>query len=178
MSVRIILETSRLTLREFRPEDADAFARIICDAETMRFYPLPFHRKDADLWIGRNLRRYEQNGHGLWAIESKSTGELVGDCGMTFQQVDSEVLPEIGYHLRRDQWGNGYATEAAQACRDYGFTRLQKDALISLIRPENVSSCRVALRNGMTIWKETTHAGLRHCVYRITRAEWAAPDHK
>lgn len=172
MPGKIILETSRLVLREFVPEDVDSFARVICDAETMRFYPAQFDLTDVDEWILRNLGRYQQEGHGLWAMELKSTRELIGDCGISRQEVDDEHLPEIGYHLRRDHWKNGYATEAARACREYGFTRLKTDALISLIRPENVPSCRVAERNGMTIWKEITRVNLRHYVYRITRAEW------
>ena len=167
-----ILETSRLILREFVPEDADALARVICDRQTMRFYPLAFDRADADEWVVRNRRRYQEFGHGLWAIDLKSSGEMIGDCGITVQEVDGEGLQEIGYHLRRDLWGQGLATEAAQACRDYGFSRLYTPFLISLIRPENMASCRVAERNGMTIWKETTHANLPHRVYRITRAEW------
>ena len=167
-----ILETSRLLLREFVPEDADALARVICDRETMRFYPAPFDRPGADEWIVRNRRRYEEFGLGLWAVVLKSTGEMIGDCGITVQEVDGEGLHEIGYHVRRDLWGQGLATEAARACRDYGFARLDAPFLISLIRPENVASCRVAERNGMTIWKETDHANLRHRVYRITRAEW------
>ena len=166
------LETSRLILREFVPEDADALARVICDQETMRFYPALFDRSDAGEWIARNRRRYKELGHGLWAIDLKSSGEMIGDCGITVQEVDGEGLLEIGYHLRRDLWGQGLATEAARACRDYGFTRLNAPFLISLIRPENVPSWRVAERNGMSIWKETTHANVRHHVYRITHAQW------
>jgi RimJ/RimL family protein N-acetyltransferase len=167
-----VLETSRLILREFVPKDAEALARVICDRETMRFYPAPFVRSEADEWIARNCQRYEEHRHGLWAMDLKSTGEMIGDCGITVQKVDGEGLQEIGYHVRRDLWGHGLATEAARACRDYGFTRLDAPFLISLIRPENVASWRVAERNGMTIWKETTHANLRHRVYRIMLAEW------
>ena len=105
-------------------------------------------------------------------MDVKASGEMIGDCGITVQEVDGEGLLEIGYHLRRDLWAQGFATEAARACRDYGFTRLQAPFLISLIRPENIASWRVAERNGMTIWKYTTHANLQHRVYRITRAEW------
>jgi len=167
-----ILETSRLILREFVPEDSSALARVICDRETMRFYPLAFDRAAADEWILRNRCRYEEFGHGLWAMELKSTREMIGDCGITVQEVDGEGLREIGYHLRHDLWGQGLATEAARACRNYGFIRLDAPFLISLIRPENIPSWRVAERNGMTIWKHTTHANLQHRVYRITRAEW------
>jgi len=169
-----ILETPRLILRPFVPEDADALARVISDPETMRYYPAPFDRAGVEEWIARNLRRYEQDGHGLWAMDLKSNGEMIGDCGITVQDVDNERLLEIGYHLRRDFWGQGLATEAAQACRDYGFTQLKVEFLISLIRPENLPSRRVAERNGMKIWKQTTRQGLLHAVYRVRREAWTA----
>ena len=172
--MKIILETPRLVLREFRLEDADALARVISDPETMHYYPMSFDRAAVEEWIARNLRRYAAIGHGLWAMDLKTTGEMIGDCGITLQEVDGEHLREIGYHLRRDRWGQGFATEAARACRDYGFTQLSADALISLIRPENLPSCRVAERNGMKIWKKTTRSGFLHLVYRVTRQEWAA----
>jgi [ribosomal protein S5]-alanine N-acetyltransferase len=172
--MRIVLETSRLILREFVPEDADALTRVISDPETMRYYPAPFDRAGVEDWIARNVRRYQADGHGLWALDLKSSGEMVGDCGITLQDVDGRHLPEIGYHLRRDLWGQGLATEAARACRDYGFTQLQVDSLISLIRPENAPSRRVAERNAMKVWKKTSHGGMPHLVYRIQQEEWRA----
>jgi RimJ/RimL family protein N-acetyltransferase len=172
--MKIILATPRLTLREFRAADAEALARVLCDPETMRYYPMSFDRQATEEWIARNQRRYVVDGHGLWAMDLKSTGEMIGDCGITRQEVDGEWLPEIGYHLRRDLWGQGLATEAAQACRDHGFTQLAADSLISLIRPENVPSRRVAERNSMTVWKETTRSGMLHLVYRIRKKEWSS----
>jgi len=170
--MKTILETSRLLLREFAPEDAESLARVICDAETMRYYPHPFDRAAADEWIARNLRRYHEHGHGLWAMVLKESGETIGDCGITLQSADGELLPEIGYHLRRDCWGKGLATGAARGCRDWGFANLPGDFLISLIRPENQPSWRVAERNGMTIWKQVVHSGMPHNVYRIDRQTW------
>jgi RimJ/RimL family protein N-acetyltransferase len=170
--MQIVLETPRLILRQFAPEDANALAQVISDPETMRYYPAPFGLPGVEDWIIRNRRRYETDGHGLWAMDLKSTGQMIGDCGITLQEVDGETLPEIGYHLRRDLWGQGLATEAARACRDYGFLKLGAGLLISLIRPENVASCRVAERNGMKIWKHTVRQGLRHCVYQVSREEW------
>jgi len=169
--MRIVLETSRLILREFVPEDADALARVICDPETMRYYPAPYDRDGVEDWIAWNLRRYQQDGHGLWAIDLRTTGEMIGDCGITLQEVDHQPLPEIGYHLRRDLWGQGFATEAARECRDYGFAQLKAQVLISLIRPENVPSRRVAERNGMKTWKETIRKGLLHSVYAVRPEE-------
>jgi RimJ/RimL family protein N-acetyltransferase len=94
---------------------------------------------------------------------------MIGDCGITRQQVNGESLYEIGYHLRRNLWGQGLATEAAIACRGWGFANLSVDRLISLIRPENVPSQRVAERNGMKIWKEIDWRGFRHRVYSVTK---------
>lgn len=168
-----ILETPRLVLREFSTDDADELALILSDAETMRFYPAPLDRAGVEEWIVRNRRRYADHGHGLWALTLKLSGELIGDCGLTVQHVDGVDEVEIGYHVRRDLWGRGLATEAARACRDYGFARLAAERLISLIRPENEPSRRVAEKNGMRIWNEITWHGLQHLVYAIGRKDGA-----
>ncbi len=167
-----ILETQRLILREFVADDIDDLARIISDAETMKYYPDPFDRHGVEEWIARNRRRYTAHGHGLWAMILKSSGELIGDCGITVQPVDGVQEKEIGYHLRRDCWKQGFAIEAARACRDYGFSTFPVKKLISLIRPDNLPSRRVAERNGMKIWKETLHKDLPHLVYVIERSEF------
>ncbi len=95
--------------------------------------------------------------------------ELIGDCGIIRQEVEGEHLYEIGYHLRRDFWGQGLATEAAIACRDWAFAQLKTERVISLIRPENLPSRRVAERNGMTLWKEVNWRGLAHYVYSVEK---------
>ena len=164
-----ILETPRLILREFASDDGDALALILSDAETMRFYPSPFDRAGVDDWIARNRNRYAKDGHGLWAMVLKANGEFIGDCGLVVQEVDGANEIEIGYHVRRDLWGQGFATEAARACRDYGFARLPADRLISLIRPENLASRRVAEKNGMAVWKEVIRVGFPHLVYSIAK---------
>ena len=164
-----ILETERLVLREFVLSDADALALVLSDLETMKYYPAPIDQKGIQQWIERNLRRYAEDGVGLWAMVLKSSGEMIGDCGIIRQHVEGEHLYEIGYHVRRDLWEQGLATEAAIACREWGFANLNVDRLISLIRPENVPSRRVAERNGMTIWKEVDWRDLRHYVYAVNR---------
>jgi RimJ/RimL family protein N-acetyltransferase len=164
-----VLRTQRLSLREFELEDADALATILSDPETMRYYPMSFDLAAVGDWIQRNRTRYANDGYGLWAMILNSTCELIGDCGLVRQTVDGVDEIEIGYHVRRDLWGRGYATEAARACREYGFATFTADRLISLIRPENLPSRRVAEKNGMTIWKEVTRANLLHYVYAIRR---------
>lgn len=166
-----VLQTARLQLREFTPEDADALAQVLSDPETMRHYPAPYDRAGVEQWIERNRQRYQIDGVGLWAMELTNTQEVIGDCGIILQQVEGDQLYEIGYHLRRDLWGNGLATEAAIACRDWAFANLKTERMISLIRPENLPSRRVAGRVGMTIWKEVNWRGLQHYVYSIAAKE-------
>jgi RimJ/RimL family protein N-acetyltransferase len=143
---------------------------VLSDPETMRYYPAPYDRAGVEQWIERNRRCYRDDGVGLWAMELNNTHDVIGDCGIVVQQIDGERCSEIGYHLRRDFWGQGLATEAAIACRDWAFTHLKTERLISLIRPENLPSRRVAERSGMTVWKEINWRGLSHCVYSIERA--------
>lgn len=107
-------------------------------------------------WIERNGRRYQTDGFGLWGTVLKQTGELIGDCGLTRQDLNGTSEIEIGYHVRRDLWGQGLATEAARACQEYGFANLKTERLISLIRPENLASRRVAEKNGMKLEQEVT----------------------
>lgn len=161
------LETERLRLRPMTRDDVEPLLGILGDAETMRWYPDPFDRDDVVRWIDRTIQSYERNGFGLLAVEDRSTGEFVGDCGPTVQLVDGDPHVELGWHTRRDRWGEGIATEGGSACRDWAFANLDVDHLISLIRPENRQSCRVAEKVGMTVWKETMRADLRHYVYRI-----------
>ena len=167
----LILQTERLSLREFIPEDVDALTLLLSDPHTMRFYPAPLGRAGVLDWIDRNRRRYADIGHGLWAMILNSTGELIGDCGLTRQNVHGVAEIEIGYHVRRDHWGKGYAPEAARACRNYGFAKLNVERLISLIRSENVPSRRVAEKIGMKIWKEVVWREFAHLIYVIHRAE-------
>jgi RimJ/RimL family protein N-acetyltransferase len=170
-SSAVILETPRLHLREFLPGDAAALALVLSDPETMCFYPAPFDRAGVENWIARNRHRYTVDGHGLWAMVMKATGELIGDCGLTVQEVDGANEIEIGYHVRRDHWGQGLATEAARSCRDRGFATLPVARLVSIIRPENLPSCRVAEKNGMSVWKKLLRQNMPHVVYAITREQ-------
>jgi len=164
-----ILESERLLLREFVPGDVEALSAMLSDPETMRYYPAPLDRAGVGEWIERNRRRYADAGHGLWAMVLKSSGEVVGDCGLTRQTVDGVGEIEIGYHVRRNLWGQGYAPEAARACRDYGFARLGAEQFISLVRLGNLPSRRVAEKIGMSLWKEVMWRDLAHWVFVIRR---------
>ena len=168
----LVLETERLALRRFRREDVDAIFAIIGDDVAMQYYPKTFNRSDAVQWVERNLRRYEEHGYGLFAVTLKGSDDVIGDCGIIKQDVEGETRLEVGYHFRRDQWGHGYATEAAHACIGLAFHAFGADKVISLIRPENVPSRRVAERNGMQLERQVTHYGLPHLVYAMRREDY------
>lgn len=167
------LETERLILRPFTLDDLDALHEVLGDAEIMGYYPAPFTREQSLKWIVDNLERYRDDGYGLWAMDSKPSGALVGDCGPVRRVVDGAVEVEIGWHVRRDHQRRGLATEAAQECCRYAFDELGLDSVISLIRPENTPSRRVAEKLGMHVEKEITYgpgSGWPHYVYRLRRA--------
>jgi ribosomal-protein-alanine N-acetyltransferase len=161
------LETPRLTLRQYRLDDLDALAAILGDAETMKYYPAPFSRAQTRRWIEQNIERYEHDGHGLWAMDLRATGEFAGNCGLVARTVDGAREVEIGWHVARSLWGRGIAPEAAIACRDYGVNELGFARLISLVRPVNTASRRVAEKIGMTVAKEVPYGpeGWPHLVY-------------
>ena len=169
------METKRLTLRELTIEDFDALHKILSDPQTMQHYPAPFGKEETSRWIRRNMERYAELGFGLWAVILKETGELIGDCGITMQNIHGQHLPEIGYHIRRDLWRRGYASEAAQACMDFIFTRTLFNSVYSYMKYTNAASYGVALKNGMTFIEEYDDPiNTRTRVYAITRAAWQA----
>jgi len=167
--MKTVIETNRLILRKMTSEDVDALLVVLGDAESMRYYPKPFDRDMVEAWVAGQQARFARDGIGLWAMVVKATGEVIGDCGLMVQEVDGVREVEVGYHVRRDQQNQGLATEAARACMEYGFEQLGLTRLISLIRPENLPSRRVAEKNGLTIEKEVDWKGLRHFVYVARR---------
>lgn len=165
----MILETQRLFLREMTLSDLDALLLVLGDAESMRYYPKPFDREMVEKWIDRHRRNYAQHGLGLWAMVLKTTGEVIGDCGLVWQEVEGHQELEIGYHVRRDQQMQGYATEAAYACQDYAFNVLGCARVISLIRLENIPSRRVAEKNGLKVVQKTLWRDIPHYIYAVER---------
>ncbi|MEA2508246.1 MAG: hypothetical protein QOG21_328, partial [Actinomycetota bacterium] len=104
-----MIETERLRLRHFSPDDLDDLASILSDAETMQYYARPFTRDEARLWIDQNLQRYANDGFGLWAVESRDGGEFLGDCGPVRRLVDGRDEVEIGWQVKRTRWRQGIA---------------------------------------------------------------------
>lgn len=160
-----VLETTRLLLYELRPEDCDFVAAMLAHPEVAFYYERRFDRADAQAWLDRQLERYQRDGHGLWLVRLREGGAPVGQVGLAMQEVEGTRRPEIGWLLAREFWGQGYATEAAAVTRTAAFDRWGYPTVISLIRPENLPSRRVAERLGMTAGPEVDFHGLRHIIY-------------
>ena len=147
----MILETERLYLREMRRSDEDALRKILQDEDVMYAYEHPFDNDEVHQWMEKQLQRYQECGFGLWAVILKETDEMIGQCGLTMQDCNGRKVLEVGYLFQKEFWHQGYATEAAVACRDYAFMVLHAEEVYSIIRDNNIPSQNVAKRNGMVI---------------------------
>lgn len=162
---RTVLTTPRLILREMTGADLDDMAALLGDPQVMRYYPAPESRDEAQAWIGRNQRLYRERGYGLWTVTLRATEEFAGDCGLTPQLVDGVEEVEVGYHVGASLQGNGYATEAAAACRDFARDFLGLHRLIAIIDRANIPSQRVAAKIGLKSEKHATVFGLERVIY-------------
>ncbi len=149
-----VLETKRLRLRTMEETDVDNLMMIFTDPVAMKYYPATKDRAETVEWIRWTLDNYRKFGMGMWVAELKETGQFAGQCGLVPQKIGDKVELELGYLFVREYWGQGLATEAAQACKQYGFQQLGLERIISLIDPGNVPSVRVAERAGMRFEKE------------------------
>lgn len=145
-----LLETERLYMRELRASDYAALCKILQDNEVMYAYEGAFSDAEAQAWLDKQLGNYKELGFGLWAVILKQTEEMIGQCGLTLQPYQEKQVLEVGYLFQKAFWGNGFATEAAKACKNYAFTTLNANEVFSIIRDTNIASQNVAKRNGMT----------------------------
>lgn len=164
-----ILETARLQLYEMTHSDIKPLSSMLQDENVMYAYNGAFDENETIMWLEKQLKRYQEYGFGLWAVFLKGTNEMIGQCGITMQDYKTMHVPEIGYLFAYKYWHKGYATEAAVACREYGFNVLHFDTLYSIIRDTNIASQKVALRNGMhpidTIVKQYRGIEMPHIVF-------------
>ena len=168
------IETARLFMRELKQSDYDALCRILQDSEVMYAYEGAFSDEEVQEWLDKQLRRYrEDNGLGLLAVILKENGEMIGQCGLTFQDCMGEKVIEVGYLFQKAYWHKGYATEAARACKEYAFNVLKAEEVYSIIRDSNIASQRVAERNGMVrsveFAKHYRGVDMPHFVYSVRR---------
>ena len=170
-----IVETERIYLRQMTREDRADLCEILQDAEVMYAYEHAFSDKEVDDWLARQLERYQRDGIGLWAVIDKATGAFIGQAGLSWQETDQGSELEIGYLLKKRYWHQGYATEAAKACKEYAFYVLGQDRVTAIIRDGNTASQNVAKRLGMTperqFIKHYYGVDMPHIIYSITCQE-------
>lgn len=163
------IETERLKTRFLTEEDYLVWAHFLNDPESVRFFPnakFQSTEERAVFWITKQLNRYKENRYGLHALIDKNTGEFIGQCGLLLQEVDGKKEVEVGYHVFRKYWGNGYAPEAAIAFKNYAFDNNLANSVVSIIHKDNFRSQNVALKNGMKKEKETTWMDLPIFLFR------------
>lgn len=176
------LETERLVLRTWREDDVDAFWELHRHPDVLAYLPGPNDRAETAKLVDRFLDHWARHGFGLFAVDDKSSGELVGFTGLIAIEWEAPVKGvEIGWRFRRDVWGQGYATEAARRCLPLAFEQLGIDPLVAIAVPENVRSHRVMERLGFVRQpnKNFEHPRLPeghrlrlHWSWELTRAAW------
>lgn len=169
----MVLETKRLILREMKQTDIPLLRKILQDDDVMYAYEGAFIDEEVQSWLDKQLKNYKEYGFGLWAVVLKGTGCMIGQCGLTWQDCACNKVLEIGYLFQKEYWHHGYATEAAIACKEYAFDKLNAEEVYSIIRDINIPSQNVAKRNGMTCVNEFIKhyrgADIPHFVFSVKR---------
>ncbi len=166
------LETSRLRLRMFRQADFDAYANMLADPEVARYlsHGQPLSPSEAWRHMAMLLGHWQLSGFGPWAVEERASGELVGRIGPYYPAGWPGL--ELTWTIRRSSWGQGYATEGARVALACVFDEMARDRVISLIRPQNAASLRVAEKLGQRLQGRMDLHGEEALVYGIRREEW------
>ena len=160
-----------------RFDDVEPLLKLFGDPQFMNAFRVPpFSRPEMEAWVERNLEHQERWGYGLFTIIHAESGEPIGDCGLETIELNGGTETELGYDLRRDMWGRGLATEAAGAVVRYAFAELRLPRVISMVRPHNVRSARVAEKVGMTAERRVHRGGIDYIVYGLNGRQNA--DHR
>jgi ribosomal-protein-alanine N-acetyltransferase len=174
----VAVRTQRLVLRRWRDADREPFAALNADPVVMEHFPRPLTRPESDALVDRIEAAFEERGYGLWAVDAPSG--FIGFVGLQWTRFDAHFTPalEIGWRLARAAWGQGYASEAAAAVRDFAFRDIGLDEIVSFTTYRNERSQAVMRRIGMTHdpADDFDHPGLPedhpmrpHVLYRLTR---------
>jgi RimJ/RimL family protein N-acetyltransferase len=170
-------ETARLRLRRYVEDDAELVHGMMSDATVMRYYPSLYDAERSRALIDYVLNSYARYGYSFLVVERKPDLAYAGHVGLLhWDDVDGREDVEVAYMLRREHWGNGYATEAARISRDWAFAHTATDRVVSFIDVNNEASISVARRNGMRLLHrlEQNRFGRPIYVYGLSRDEWPA----
>ncbi len=181
------LQTERLVLRRWRPDDRPPFARLNADPRVVEFLPAPLSRSESDALADRIEAHFERHGFGLWAVEVPGVTPFAGFVGLAVPRIEAHFTPcvEIGWRLDAEHWNRGYATEAARAALAFGFETLQLAEIVSFTVEGNLRSRRVMEKIGMTRSPSDDfdhpvlpegHTLRRHVLYRSARPGISCED--
>jgi RimJ/RimL family protein N-acetyltransferase len=164
------IETPRLRLRAFTPDDLDALFAVFGDAEVMTYISggKPRSLEETEAGLLRSIEGWRRRGFGLWAVTIKESQRVIGYCGLIFLDDTPEI--ELAYGLAKAHWGKGYATEAGNTALRFGFEQLGLERLVAVVNPDNFSSQRVLKKLGMTYVKRAHHYGAELMYYEISKA--------
>lgn len=171
----VIIRTERLALRPLTESDLPELRAILQDEETMTAYEGAFSETEVQAWLAKARESYREAGFGLWAVVLAEGHRMIGQCGITLQEIEGECVHEVGYLFNPQFWGQGYAREAAQGCVDYAFNKLDVTRVYAQIRDSNLSSMNVAIRLGMTartrFIKRYRGVDMPHICFAVDRAD-------
>lgn len=168
-------ESKRLKFRLLEPSDFETWLKLFEGKNVAGFLGMahiPTAREQCQFWFDLQKKRYENDLGGMNVLVEKSSGKLVGQCGLLVQELNGKEVIEIGYSVLPEFWGKGFAPEAAQKCRDFAFENGFAESLISIIHLDNSNSEKVALKNGMKNTGQSTFKEMPVNIFRITRSEW------
>ncbi len=177
----IEVETSRLILRQWQESDFQSFAVMCADPQVMAFFPSVLSVSESHQKARYAQSLIAERGWGFWAVEEKDSGRFVGFVGLHIVSDDMPFAPavEIGWRLSSSCWGQGYATEAAQAALSVGFDQLELGSIVSFAVEENDKSTAVMKRLGMVYEGGFHHPSFpdghrlrKHCLYKLSREQW------
>ena len=161
------IQTARLYLRQFTPDDLDDLYRIYSDPEIMKYLSGVRTREATEIAIHTMLKHWEEHNFGLWALVHKIDGKMIGRCGLNFLEKTPEV--QLGYTLDKVYWNQGLATEASLASLNYGFQILNLQRIVAIALPENITSQRLMQKVGMKYEKNAHYYETDVVYYSISR---------
>lgn len=167
------IETARLRLRHFTPDDFDNLFRLYSDPEVMR-YLSPKTKEQTQTSLSKHIKQWQEQNFGIWAVIHKDSGKIIGRCGLGFLQNTPEV--ELGYVFDKSYWNMGIATEASRATLKYGFLEVKLDKIVAIAIPQNIASVRVIQKVGMKYQKNARYYGHDVVYYVISRSQWQPDD--
>lgn len=163
-----VIETQRLLLRKLNPDDALFFFELNSNPNVIKYTGDKAFESiaEAEEFL-KNYNDYQKNGYGRWAVIDKSNGEFLGWCGLKYDDNSKET--DIGFRFFEKHWNNGFATESAKACLEYGFQTLLLKSIIGRAMAENTASIKVLEKLGLVFEKEFDFENQKGLMYRINR---------